>query len=180
MQTTDTAASTAQPHAAPAGFPPFKTETFPAQFFWLAVTFAVLFVVMWRVAVPRIAGSIGLRRGQIDGDLAAAEAHRKAAEELAAAHEAARAEARKKAHSLAEENRQLVQTEIDAAKARADAAAQAAMRDAEASIAQTRDAALAHLHDAATDAARAIVARLIGDDVPADEAAAAVRAATGQ
>ena len=32
------------------GFPPFKTETYPSQLFWLTVTFAFLFVVLWRVA----------------------------------------------------------------------------------------------------------------------------------
>ena len=39
-----------------AGFPPFKTETFPSQIFWLMITFAFLFVVLWRVAGPRIQG----------------------------------------------------------------------------------------------------------------------------
>jgi len=34
----------------PAGFPPFKLETFPSQLFWLVITFGFLFVVLWRVA----------------------------------------------------------------------------------------------------------------------------------
>ena len=54
------------------GFPPFDTTTFPSQFFWLAITFAFLFTVMWRVAGPRINGAITNRRGMINGAIAEA------------------------------------------------------------------------------------------------------------
>lgn len=170
-------AGTVQQQNQPTGFPPFKTDTYPAQFFWLFVTFSILLIVMWRIAVPRIGGAIGLRRAQIDGDLATAEAHRRAAEQAAADYETALSAARKKAHGLAEENRQRVQADIDAAKAKAEAETMAATKDAEARIAASRDAALAHVQDAARDASQEIVRRLTGDDVPAEEAAAAVGAA---
>ncbi len=52
---TTTTASTQGPQK-PAGFPPFDTATFPSQIFWLVVSFAVLFVVLWRIAGPRING----------------------------------------------------------------------------------------------------------------------------
>ena len=35
-------------------FPPFDTQTFPSQLFWLAVTFVALYLIMARVALPRI------------------------------------------------------------------------------------------------------------------------------
>jgi F-type H+-transporting ATPase subunit b len=53
----------------PAGFPPFKTETFPSQLFWLALTFCFLFVVLWRVAGPRINAAITGRRNTINGSI---------------------------------------------------------------------------------------------------------------
>jgi F-type H+-transporting ATPase subunit b len=161
------------------GFPPFDTTTYPSQLFWLAITFAVLFAVLWRIALPRIGGAIAARKGQIDGDLATAQAHRKAAEDASAAYDAALAAARSRAHALAEENRKRIAGEVERAKAAADADAQAAMAKAEAAIATTREAARTHVAGAARDAAIDIVARLIGDTVSADEAAAAVRAATG-
>ncbi len=86
----DAATTTATTEAAPhkgAGFPPFKTETFPSQLFWLAVTFAFLFVVLWRVAGPRIAGTIGARRHRIADDLAVAQKNRTGAEAAEAAYQ---------------------------------------------------------------------------------------------
>ena len=65
-------ASTETPKQAPGGFPPFKTETFPSQIFWLVVCFAFLFAVVWRIAGPRINGVITSRRGVINADIAAA------------------------------------------------------------------------------------------------------------
>ncbi len=61
----NTTAATGAKHE-PAGFPPFKTETYPSQLFWLALTFCFLFVVLWRVAGPRINSAITGRRGTIN------------------------------------------------------------------------------------------------------------------
>ncbi|HLJ53071.1 MAG TPA: hypothetical protein VKT24_06765 [Rhizomicrobium sp.] len=162
-----------------AGFPPFKTETFPSQIFWLAITFAFLFVVLWRVAGPRIHGVIATRRGQIEGDLAKAQSHRSDAEGASAAYQAALASARSRAQVLAEENRKRIAGEVDRAKHQADAAAQADIAKAEARIQASRGEAHAHVLNAAQEAAIAIVARLTGENVATDEAASAVRAVTG-
>jgi F-type H+-transporting ATPase subunit b len=157
-----------------AGFPPFDTTTFPGQFVWLAITFAFLFVVLWRVAGPRIQGAIAARQGSIRGDLAKAEAHRKDAAAAQAAYETALADARKRAHALADENRKRVQSELDGAKATAEAAAQKTTAAAETRIRATRDAALAQVARTAEDATIAIVAHLTGDTVSPQDARAAL------
>lgn len=162
-----------------AGFPPFKTETFPSQIFWLVITFAFLFAVLWRVAGPRIQGVITTRRGQIAGDLAEAQKHRVDAEGASAAYQAALASARTRAQALAEENRKRISGEIDRAKQDADAAAQADIAKAEARIAASRGQARIEIAKAAQDAAIAIVARLTGETVAPDEAANAVSVVTG-
>jgi F-type H+-transporting ATPase subunit b len=173
-------ASTAVP-AKPegAGFPPFKTETFPSQIFWLVITFALLFAVLWRIAGPRIQGVIATRRGKIEGDLAQAQSHRVDAEGASQAYQAALAAARTRAQALAEENRKRIAGEVDRAKQEADEAAQADIAKAEARIQASRGAAHAHVLRAAQEAAIAIVARLTGESVANDEAERAVRAVTG-
>src|SRR5690242_348545 len=105
------------------GFPPFDTSTFPSQIFWLVVTFAFLFVVMWRVAGPRISSVITMRRNKINGDIAAAQKSRGDAEAASAAYQTALAGARAKANAHAEETRKRLATEIDKAKAAAEAEA---------------------------------------------------------
>jgi F-type H+-transporting ATPase subunit b len=157
------------------GFPPFRTETFPSQLFWLAITFILLFVVLWRIAGPRIAGVIAERKKRILADLEQAERHRREAEEASAAYQAALLVARARAQAVADENRRRVNMEVERAKASADAEAQEAIAAAEAHIATMRESAKANVAAVAQDAAKEIVDRLIGG--PASSADAAVKPA---
>ena len=157
-----------------AGFPPFKTETFPSQLFWLAITFAFLFVVLWRVVGPRINSVITSRRGTINAAIDDASKARIEAETAQGAYAAALAQARGRANGIVEETRQKLNAEIARAKAEADTKAHDAMTAAEARIAQTRESAKLAVRTAARDAAIAIVERLTGDRVSADDAAQAM------
>ena len=171
-ETTHTATTEA---AHEGGFPPFDTTTFPSQLFWLAVTFAVLFVVMWKLAGPRINSAIGNRRAAINDAIEAARKARGDAEGAEAAYRTALAGARARAGALAEETRQSLNAEIARAKADADAEAAKAMAEADGRITATRQAAKAHVGTAARDAAIAIVARLTGETVSPEDAANAVK-----
>src|SRR3954471_23370754 len=169
----NTTESTGADHKA-AGFPPFDTTTFPSQLFWLAITFAFLFTVLWRVAGPRINGAITNRRGVINGAIAEAGKARAEAEAAQTAYEQALAGARSRANALAEDTRQKLNAEIAKAKAEADAKAHDAMQAADTRIAGTREAAKTAVTAAARDAAIAIVERLTGDKVSAEDAAKAL------
>jgi F-type H+-transporting ATPase subunit b len=170
---TTTTATTGAKHE-PAGFPPFKTETYPSQLFWLAITFCFLFVVLWRVAGPRINTAITGRRNTINAAINDATRARADAEIAQGAYEDALAKARTRANALAGETRSKLNAEIAHAKAAADAKAHEAMAAADARIATTRENAKSAVAAAARDAAIAIVERLTGDKVSAEDAAKAL------
>ena len=159
------------------GFPPFKTDTFPGQIFWLGITFAVLLIVMWRVVVPRIGGTIAERKARIAAELATAEDGRKQAETAWSTYQNTLVEARQRARAVTDENRARVGAEAERAEEEADKAAQAEIAQAEARLAQLRKDAQQNVLAAAQEAAIEIVARLTGETIPADEAARAVREA---
>lgn len=173
-ETTHTTSGTEVPSNQSGAFPPFDTTTYSAQIFWLTVTFFLLLLVMWRLGVKRIGGNIDERKGRVSADLAAAEGHRQNAEQASADYEAALAAARSRAQALADDNHKGIQAEIDTAKAKADAKARTAMDEAETRIAAVQAEARSHVGEAARDAAIAIVARLTGDTVSAEDAAKAV------
>jgi F-type H+-transporting ATPase subunit b len=168
-----TTETTEAPHKE-GGFPPFDTTTFPSQLFWLVVTFAFLFTVLWKVAGPKINAAITGRRSAINGAIAEAGKARSEAEAAQAGYEAALSKARARANALAEDTRTKLNAEIAKAKAEADAKAHDAMAAADARIAAMRENAKQAVTAAARDAAVAIVERLTGDKVSADEAAKAL------
>ena len=57
-------------------FPPFDKQTFPSQLFWLTLTFVALYLLMSRIALPRIDSILERRRARIAGDLAEASGSR--------------------------------------------------------------------------------------------------------
>jgi F-type H+-transporting ATPase subunit b len=157
------------------GFPPFKTESYPSQLFWLTVSFAVLFVVMWRIAGPRIKAAIEGRKAKIDGDLTQAATAKQAAEKALADYQGELSAAKARAGKLAEENRKAFEAEVEKAKAQAEAEAAVATAEAERRIAAMQLEAGKGVETAAEEAAAAIVDRLIGETVSAEEAAQAVQ-----
>jgi F-type H+-transporting ATPase subunit b len=156
-------------------FPPFDSTYFGSQLFWLALTFVVLYVVMSRVALPRIGGILESRRVRIDGDLKEAERLRVETERALAAYEQALAEARANAHGIAEETRAAIKADLEGKRTTVEAELARKLADAEARIQKTKTAAMANVDAIAAETVAALVGRLTGK-VSAAEARAAVAA----
>jgi len=157
------------------GFPPFDTTTYPSQIFWLTVIFVGLLIMMWKVAVPKIGGVIGERKGRIQTELAKAEESRKQAEHAAAAYQAPILEARERARAASEASRTEMAREFERAKASADTEAHRKTTEAQERIAAMQRQARWHVTQAAEEAVVDIVNRLTGESVSPAEATAAVR-----
>jgi F-type H+-transporting ATPase subunit b len=157
------------------GLPQLDAGTFAGQLFWLAVSLIFLFIVVWRVAAPKIGGVIAARAGRIKGDIdAAAEAKRKS-EEALAGYEKALAEARARALKIGDEMRKVSQTEADAKSAAEAQRVAADVAKAEARIGEMRKAAMANVATLASDVAAEIVAKLTGETAAMSDVSAAVR-----
>src|SRR6516162_3240548 len=63
------------------GFPPFDSQTFPSQLFWLAIAFIALYLLMARIALPRIGSILEARCRRVEDDLAEAQHFKDASEE---------------------------------------------------------------------------------------------------
>ncbi|WP_375688467.1 F0F1 ATP synthase subunit B' [Pseudooceanicola sp. LIPI14-2-Ac024] len=143
-----------------AGLPQLDLTHFPNQIFWLLVTLVVIYLVLSRVALPRIGAVLAQRAGTISNDIAAAEDLKRKASEAEAAYEKALADARVEAGRIAAETRAEIQADLDAAIAKADAQIAAKTAESEASIAEIRAGAIANVRTVAKDTAAEIVAAL--------------------
>jgi F-type H+-transporting ATPase subunit b len=143
-------------------FPPFDPASFTSQLVWLAITFAVLYLVMSRFALPRIGGILEDRQSRIDADLAVADASRQKTDAAIASYEAALAEARKRSTALAEETRAAIQADIAQKRHQVEADLAGRLATAEASIQASRTEAMSHVNEIAADTAEALVTQLSG------------------
>lgn len=156
-----------------AGMPQLDFATFPNQIFWLVVTLVVIYFVLSRIALPRIAGVLSERQGTITNDIAAAEELKLKAVEAEEAYNQALLDARAEAQRIIAEARAEIQADLDVATAKADAEIAARATESEARIAEIRVSAVDSITEVAKDTAAEVVAAL-GGKADAKKIAAAV------
>jgi len=147
------------------------------QLIWLVITFGVLYLLMKRVALPKIGSVIEMRQGRLAGDLEAADKLRRETQEAIAAYEQALAEAKARAHAIAQEARNKLKDEVAAERAALERDLSAKSAEAEARILAAKTSALKDVDAVASETAAEIVRRLIGIAPAKPEVAVAVSAA---
>jgi F-type H+-transporting ATPase subunit b len=147
-------------HKAP--FPPFQTETFASQLVSLAIAFAALYLIVSRIALPRVGGVLDQRQKAIEGDVAEAQQMKEASDAALKAYEAELASARARAQAIGAETREKLNAASEAERKRLDERLSHKLAEAEKTIASTREAAMRNVRGIAADAAAAIVQRLTG------------------
>lgn len=170
--TTQDAAHEAAHGSAP-GMPQLDFSTFGNQIFWLAIALVAIYLILSRVALPRIAAVLAERQGTITNDLAAAEDLKAKAVEAEDAYNKALADARAEAQRIVAEARAEIQVGLDEAIAKADEQISAKAAESEKAIGEIKAGALESVKVVAADTAEALVAAL-GGKADAKAVAAAV------
>ena len=171
---TNTATHTEAPGGHKPAFPPFQKDTFASQLVWLVIAFVALYLMISRIAVPRIGGIFEEREKRIEGDLAAAQGLKAESEAALAAYEKALADARNRAQTIAGETRDKLNAAAEERRKALEAELNVKLAEAEAQITRTKSDAMANVRGIAVEAASAIVERLIGSVPAAPTVTAAV------
>ena len=152
-----------------AGMPQLNFKDFTPQLFWLAITFIALYVLMKKVALPRIGEVVAAREQRIANDLDRAAALKVEADAAMQAYEKTQAEARAKAADLVREAGAAIAAETTKRQARLAGELGEKLKGAEQRIAAAKATAMGNLGGVSAEAARAAVERLIGENVPQAE-----------
>lgn len=163
-------------HAAPTGvFPPFDSSTFASQILWLAITFGLFYLFMSKVVVPRIGGILENRRDRIASDIDEASRLKTDADEAIAAYEQELAEARTRAHQIANAAREDAKAEADIERTQVESDLAAKLAEAEERITAIKSRALAEVGTIAEETTAVIVEHLIGVQTDRATVASAVK-----
>ena len=147
-------------HKAP--FPPFEKDTFASQLVSLAVAFVALYLIVSKIALPRVGRLLEARQKAIEGDLAEAQKLKDASGAALKAYESELAAARSRAQSIGSETREKLSAASEAERKKLEEQLSHKLAEAEKTIASTREAAMTNVRGIAADAATAIVQRLTG------------------
>jgi F-type H+-transporting ATPase subunit b len=147
-------------HKAP--FPPFQKDTFASQLVSLLIAFVALYLIVSRIALPRVGSLLDERQKKIEGDLTAAQTLRDESDAALKAYESELAAARSRAQGIGSETREKLNAASEAERKTLEERLSVKLAEAEKTIAATREAAMSNVRSIASDAAIAIVQRLAG------------------
>ena len=147
-------------HKAP--FPPFQKDTFASQMVSLLIAFVALYLIVSRIALPRVGSVLDARQNAIEGDLAEAQKLKDDSDAALKSYESELAEARSRAQAIGTETREKLNAASEAERKTLENQLSQKLAEAEKTIASTRAAAMGNVRGIAADAAAAIVQRLTG------------------
>lgn len=142
--------------------PQFDPTFFPSQIFWLVVTFTLLYVLMARIALPRIGEVLDERQRKIDADLEKAAAFKQEAEAAMEAYEQALAESRAKAQAMLKAVSEEIAREAEQRHADLSAKLAQQIKEGEARVEAAKQEAMTHVQEVAIDVARVAAQHLAG------------------
>jgi F-type H+-transporting ATPase subunit b len=142
--------------------PQLDYHTFVPQLVWLAITFVILYVLMSRLALPKVKGAIEGRRQRLDSDLGRAAALKQEAEAALAAYQKTLADARAAAQETLRQTSEKLAAEAAERQRQLSATLAEQITAAETRIAASKDQALGEIRSIATEVGGAIVAKLTG------------------
>jgi F-type H+-transporting ATPase subunit b len=157
--------------------PQFDPSGFAPQVFWLAVTFITLYMLMAKVALPKIGAVLDERQRKIDDNLDKAAQLKAEAEAAVVAYEKALAESRAHANAVIKEASERLAKEAEERNKQLSEKLAEQIKAGEAKIAAAKQAALANVREVALEVAGATVARLVGTNADQGQLEAAVATA---
>lgn len=156
-----TETTSAEAASAP-GMPQLDFSTWGNQIFWLVLALIAIYLILSRVALPRIGAVLAERSGTITNDIAAAEDLKAKAVEAEEAYNKALVDARAEAQQIVDTAKEDIKADLDVAIAKADAEISAKAAESEKAIAEIRASAMENVKTVAKDTAKEIVAAMGG------------------
>ena len=142
--------------------PQLDFGTFPSQIFWLGLCFAILYVLMSKIALPRIEAVLVARRHKIATDKQDAESLKERADAALSSYEECLAEARAEAAAQAEDVKQKIEAQIHQERRTQEELFEKMTREAQAQVEKIREDGKHVAQNISQEIAHALVEQLTG------------------
>ncbi len=142
-------------------FPPFDSSTFGPQLISLVLVFGALYLLMSKIALPRVEMILETRRAKHEGDLAEAARLKGESEQGFSSFEKTMSDARVSSQKIAAETRDALAAELGADRKKFDAEIASKLSEADQRIAADRARAMTNVAAIATDTAEVIIDRIL-------------------
>jgi len=157
-----------------AGMPQLNPEYWASQIFWLILIFSILYLIIWKIFLPRITYSIENRKSKIVNDLDEAEKLKESAEQKLREYTETIEKSKKEAKKLIEDNNKKLDRDIENKKQKFNFEIEKELKNAEKEIIDLKKTSLSNIKNIAAEISSEIVKQLINTEVNKSNVSAVV------
>jgi F-type H+-transporting ATPase subunit b len=148
-----------------AGMPQLNPEFWAAQIFWLILTFSSLYLIIWKVFLPKITLSIENRKSRVVNDLDEAQKLKENAEKKLNEYNKIIEESKKEAKKIIEDNKKKLDRDIKNKKYKFNDEIEKELMTAEKEIKDLKKSSISSINNIAAETSAEIIKQIINIEV---------------
>ena len=148
-----------------AGMPQLNPEFWAAQIFWLILTFSSLYLIIWKVFLPKITLSIENRKSRVVNDLDEAQKLKENAEKKLNEYNKIIEESKKEAKKIIEDNKKKLDRDIKNKKYKFNDEIEKELMAAEKEIKDLKRSSISSINNIAAETSAEIIKQIINIEV---------------
>ena len=156
------------------GMPQLNTEYWAAQIFWLIIIFSILYLIIWKIFLPKITYSIENRKSKIVTDLNDAQKLKESAENKLNHYNEIIEKAKKEAKKIVEDSKTKLDREIESKKKQINNEIEKEISSAEKEINELKKNSILNINNIAAETSFEVIKQVIDIEVNKSSIAAIV------
>jgi len=147
------------------GMPQLNTEYWTAQIFWLIVIFSILYLIIWKIFLPRITYSIENRKSRIVNDLNETQKLKENAEKKLKEYNEIIENSKKDAKKIIEDSKKKLERDIESKKQKFNDEIEKELSAVEKEIRNLKKTSISNIGDIAVETSTEIIRQIINTEV---------------
>lgn len=147
------------------GMPQLNTEFWASQIFWLVIIFSILYLIIWKIFLPKITFSIENRKSRLVNDLNEAEKLKESAEKKLKEYNKIIEDSKKDAKKLVDDNRKKLDKDIESKKQKFSAEIEKELINAEKEINDFKKSSLSNINKISVEITSEVINQIIKTEV---------------
>ena len=147
------------------GMPQLNTEYWAAQIFWLILIFAILYLIIWKIFLPRITYSIENRKSRLVNDLDEVQKLKENAEEKLNEYNKIIETSKKEAKKIIEDSKKKLDRDIESKKHKFNDEIEKELVATEKEIKDLKKSSISNINHIATETTTEIIKQIINTRV---------------
>ena len=154
-----------QAFGAEGGMPQLNPEFWASQIFWLILIFSSLYIIMWKIFLPKISDSIENRKSRIIGDLNETQKLKENAEKKLREYNKIIEDTKKEAKKIIEDNKKKLENDIKNKKQKFNEEIEKELMSAEKEIKSLKKLSISSINKIAAEVSSEVIKQLVGTSV---------------